>query len=171
METTRDLVERRIAAALDAALATGILPSPEDGATMPSIEVVRPLAAEHGDFSTNLAMKLAGVVRRQPRDVANALVAALAANVADDLVIRAEVAGPGFVNLWLSPRHVETALDAIRAAGLAYGRTKVAVPSRINVEFVSANPTGPLTVGNARGAFVGDLLCRVLDAVGHEVTR
>jgi arginyl-tRNA synthetase len=161
METTRDLVEQRIRSAAQTAL--DVQPA--------VIEVVRPQAAEHGDFSTNLAMKLASSLRRPPREVANALVAALGANSADDLVTRAEVAGPGFVNLWVGPRHVEKALDAIRAAGLDYGRSKVAGPKKINVEFVSANPTGPLTVGNARGAFVGDLLCRVLDAVGHEVTR
>src|SRR5688500_6568953 len=89
----------------------------------------------------------------------------------DPLIVRAEAAGPGFVNVWLAPAFIEKALDDIRVAGLAYGRSRTEQPRKINVEFVSANPTGPLTVGNARGAFVGDLLCRVLDAVGHEVMR
>ncbi len=158
METTRDLVERRIRAVAQTAL--GIQPD--------LIEVMRPQTAEHGDFSTNLAMKLARDLKRPPRDIANDLATALAA---DDVIARAEVAGPGFVNVWLNPSHVEQSVDAIRAAGLDYGRSQTASPKSINVEFVSANPTGPLTVGNARGAFVGDLLCRVLDAVGHKTTR
>ena len=160
MSTTHDLVTDRIAAAVQKSA---------DVAT--EIEVVRPSLAEHGDFSTNVALKLAGPLRRPPRDVAAALVDALGAHEVDPLVARAEVAGPGFVNLWLAPGHVEQSMDAIRAAGEAYGRSATSDPRRINVEFVSANPTGPLTVGNARGAFVGDLLCRVLEAVGHTVTR
>jgi arginyl-tRNA synthetase len=160
VSTTHDLVTDRIAAAVQKSA---------DVAT--EIEVVRPSLAEHGDFSTNVALKLAGPLRRPPRDVAAALVDALGAHEVDPLVARAEVAGPGFVNLWLAPGHVEQSMDAIRAAGEAYGRSATSDPRRINVEFVSANPTGPLTVGNARGAFVGDLLCRVLEAVGHTVTR
>src|SRR3954468_12704209 len=129
---------------------------------------MRPQNPEHGDFSTNLAMKMARDLKRPPRDIATDLVNAL---TADDLITRAELAGPGFVNVWLEPRHVEQSVDAIRAAGLDYGRSQTANPKSINVEFVSANPTGPLTVGNARGAFVGDLLCRVLEAGGQAVTR
>jgi len=158
--TTRDLVEQRIRAAAKAALSV----EPDE------VEVARPQAAEHGDFATNLAMKLARELRRRPQDIAADLVKGLTAKT-DGLIERAEVAGPGFVNLWLNAARVEAAVDEIRAAGLAYGRTQTASPRRINVEFVSANPTGPLTVGNARGAFVGDLLCRVLEGVGHQVER
>ena len=111
-------------------------------------------------------MKLAKPLHKPPRDIATDLVARPAAR--DELIARAEIAGPGFVNIWLQPRHVEQAVDAIRAAGSNYGRSQGANPKSINVEFVSANPTGPLTVGNARGAFVGDLLCRVLEAVGRQ---
>jgi arginyl-tRNA synthetase len=158
VNTTRDLVEQRIRAAAKSGLET----EPE------VVEVMRPQTAEHGDFSTNLAMKLARDLKQPPRDIANALVGELAA---DDVIARAEVAGPGFVNVWLQPGHVERSVDAIREAGLDYGRSKTNNPKSINVEFVSANPTGPLTVGNARGAFVGDLLCRVLEATGQKVTR
>jgi arginyl-tRNA synthetase len=158
--TTLDLVTHRISAALEASL----------GGTT-EIEVVRPSLAEHGDFSTNAALKLAGTLRRPPREVASALVEAIGAGDGDELLSRAEVAGPGFVNLWLAASHVEASVDAIRALGTDYGRSSTDRSRRINVEFVSANPTGPLTVGNARGAFVGDLLCRVFEAVGHDVTR
>ena len=159
--TVRDEVEARIRGAAR----TGLSQEPQ------VIEVVRPQQAEHGDYSTNLALQLAGTVKRPPRDVAAALVAALAAGPDDALIARAEVAGPGFVNLWLAPGHVAATVDTIRTAGTSYGRTRADEPRHFNVEFVSANPTGPLTVGNARGAFVGDLLCRVLEAAGHEVTR
>jgi arginyl-tRNA synthetase len=160
MATTRDLVEQRIRAAAQAAL--GVQPD--------VVEVARPHEAEHGDFATNLAMQLARELKRRPSDIATDLVKQLT-DTSDGVIARAEVAGPGFVNVWLNPRHVEQQVDAIRAAGLNYGRSQTQKPKRIDVEFVSANPTGPLTVGNARGAFVGDLLCRVLEAVGHEVTR
>jgi arginyl-tRNA synthetase len=161
VDTTRDLVEQRIRQSALKAL----------DVEQDVVEVARPQSAEHGDFSTNLAMQLARALKRSPRDIANALVSVLTADVDDDLIQRAEVAGPGFVNVWLRPGHVERQVDAIRAAGLEYGRSTTSEPKKINVEFVSANPTGPLTVGNARGAFVGDLLCRVLDAVGHQTTR
>jgi arginyl-tRNA synthetase len=82
-----------------------------------------------------------------------------------------KIAAPGFINIRLDPAWVAAQTGAIRQAGLSYGRDTDAAPLRINVEFVSANPTGPLTVGNARGAFVGDVLSRVLEAVGHHVTR
>jgi len=124
------------------------------------IEVARPQQAEPGDFSTNIALQMAGRLKKQPRQIAN-----------DDLIAKAETAGPGFVNVWLTPGRVESLVDDIRAAADSYGTSKIAKPEKINVEFVSANPTGPLTVGNARGAFVGDLLCRVLEAVGHQITR
>jgi arginyl-tRNA synthetase len=159
--TTRDLVEQRIRDAAQNVL--GEAPS--------AIEVIRPDRAEHGDYATNLALKMAGALKRPPRQIAENLVAALNEDAGDSLVARAAVAGPGFVNVWLSPRQVEQRVDAIREAGLDYGHTQTAHSKKINVEFVSANPTGPLTVGNARGAFVGDLLCRVLEAVGEQVTR
>jgi arginyl-tRNA synthetase len=156
--TTRDLVEQRVRSAAQQALR----------AKADIVEIARPQQAEHGDFSTNLAMKMARDLKRAPREIATDLVNAL---TPDDLISRAEIAGPGFVNVWLNPAHVERSVQAIRNAQLDYGRSRTDQPKSINVEFVSANPTGPLTVGNARGAFVGDLLSRVLDAVGHRVTR
>jgi arginyl-tRNA synthetase len=156
----RDRLKSAVAASVGAALAAVDAP----------IEVVQPATSEHGDFSTNLALKLAGPLRQPPRQIAEALVAALLRDD-DGLFERAEVAGPGFVNIWLKSAVVETAVDRIRAIGRGYGRSTRLDARRINVEFVSANPTGPLHVGNARGAFVGDVLSRVLDAAGHTVTR
>jgi arginyl-tRNA synthetase len=157
----RDLVSARIKSAAQAGLDVQV----------DDIEVVRPERPEHGDFSTNLALQLARSLRRPPRQIAETLAAHLGAGPADELLLKAEAAGAGFVNVWLAPAYVEKAADEIRRLGTDYGRTKVAKPARVNVEFVSANPTGPLTIGNARGAFVGDLLCRVLAASGHQPTR
>jgi arginyl-tRNA synthetase len=161
--TIRNLVEERVRAALVA--------SQPGAREIVQIEVARPQHAEHGDFSTNIALQMAGRLKKQPGQIANEIVAQLYARTDDDLIAKAETAGPGFVNVWLTPGRVESLVDDIRAAADSYGTSKIAKPEKINVEFVSANPTGPLTVGNARGAFVGDLLCRVLEAVGHQITR
>ncbi len=163
MATVRDLVEARLREALLASQPGAPENSP--------IEVVRPQMAEHGDLSTNVALQMAKVLKKAPKQIADELVAALNANDSDELLAKAEVAGPGFVNVWLTAPRVETLVDDIRKNPTTYGTAQVANPEKINVEFVSANPTGPLTVGNARGAFVGDLLCRVLEAVGHQITR
>jgi arginyl-tRNA synthetase len=167
MNTTRDLVRNRVAAAFVAAMEDGRLP-PMPSEPAVTFEVTRPGSPEHGDFATNGALRLAGKMGRPPRDIAAVLAAAIGS---DEIIARVEVAGPGFVNIWLAPGYVERAADEIRASGTQCGRAPLAQAKKINVEFVSANPTGPLTVGNARGAFVGDLLCRILEAVGHQVTR
>ena len=167
MSTTRDLVRDKVAAAFIAAVEDGRLPPfpPEPPVVF---DVTRPAAAEHGDYATNAALKMSGKMGRPPREIATVLAAAIGT---DDVIAKVDVAGPGFVNIFLTPGYVEHALDDIRTAGMAYGRTQLPSPKKINVEFVSANPTGPLHVGNARGAFVGDLLCRVLEAAGVNVTR
>ena len=141
-----------------------------DGPLAPEVEIARPDNPEHGDFASNLALKLARPLRRSPLAIAQALAEELARDPSP-LVGSVEVAPPGFINMRLAPAAVETAVDAARAAGPAFGRVAAAHPQHINVEFVSANPTGPLHIGNARGAFVGDLLCRVLEAAGQRVTR
>ena len=130
--------------------------------------VERPASAEHGDYATNVALQLAPERRRSPREIADEL-AAQAAGL--ELVERAEVAGPGFVNLWLAPAWYEDALAEILAAGEAYGGGFADPSERVQVEMVSANPTGPITVASARNAAYGDSLARVLDYAGHEVER
>jgi arginyl-tRNA synthetase len=167
MGSLRDTLIGAITAARDAAVAAGELRLPE-GAALPPVGLERPARLEHGDYASNAAMQLAPVVRDAPLRIAEVLHAHLGS---PDAVAEASVAPPGFLNLRLDPGWVAAQVATIRAEGEAYGRVQVATPRRINVEFVSANPTGPLTVGNARGAFVGDLLSRVLEGVGHEVTR
>jgi arginyl-tRNA synthetase len=167
MVSLRDALIGAITAARDAAVAAGELRPPE-GATLPPVGLERPGRPEHGDYASNVAMQLAPLVRDAPLRIAETLRTHLGT---PDGVAQASVAPPGFLNLRLDPTWVAGQVTRIRAEGDAYGRVRVASRRRINVEFVSANPTGPLTVGNARGAFVGDLLSRVLEGVGHEVTR
>jgi arginyl-tRNA synthetase len=136
-----------------------------------AVDVERPANPEHGDLATNLALRLARPLRMAPAAIAGALADAIETGE-DRPIARVSVAGPGFLNLRLADAALQDVVIGVRADPAAWGRT--AEPGsgrRVNVEFVSANPTGPLTVGNARGAFVGDLLCRVLEAGGQRVTR
>ncbi len=172
VEGARTAVRRAVEDALAAATDSDRLPAMPSGADIPAIEVVRPTNAAHGDFSTNLALKLARPLRHPPLEIATAVRDALTSGSGTGSAIgEVTVAPPGFLNVRLAPDYLETSLDAARQAGPAFGRVEARRGERINVEFVSANPTGPLHIGNARGAFVGDLLCRVLEAVGHDVTR
>jgi arginyl-tRNA synthetase len=130
--------------------------------------VERPKRAEHGDFATNASLVLSKRAGKAPRAIAESLVKALAAS---DIVQSSEVAGPGFVNLRLYPGALHEELREILASGIAYGRLPSASRERINIEFVSANPTGPLHVGHARGAIFGDAVARLLEATGNRVAR
>jgi arginyl-tRNA synthetase len=148
------------------------LPAPEEPLDIPS-DVERPADPTRGDFATTVALKLAKPLRRAPLEIAKAIAAHVATTATDpDAVIASvEVAPPGFLNIRLSDRALASAAGRILRDPTAWGRVTVAHPENINVEFVSANPTGPLHIGNARGAFAGDLLCRVLAAAGHKVER
>ena len=130
--------------------------------------VERPKRPEHGDLATNVAMVLTKKLGKPPRAIAEALVAALAGNA---VVRAAEIAGPGFVNLRVHPSALHDELRAVLRAGAGYGRAPSATGERINLEFVSANPTGPLLVSHARGAIFGDAIARLLEATGNRVTR
>ncbi len=157
-----------------AAIASGALP-PIDGAEAPTVRVERPAHPDHGDAATNLAMRLARAYKRAPLDIARAIADELGREAAETPaatpVGAVDVAPPGFINVRYADRALADALSRILAAPAAWGRIPAPAPRHVNVEFVSANPTGPLTIGNARGAFVGDLLCRVLEAGGQRVTR
>ena len=167
MSSIRDALRAAVESARDRAEAAGDLRRP-DGVAWPRVSLERPAHAEHGDYATNAAMQLAPVARDAPLRIAETLKRHLGL---PESVAEVSVAPPGFVNLRLDPVWVAGQVAAIRDAGADFGRVRTDQPRKINVEFVSANPTGPLTVGNARGAFVGDLLCRVLEGVGHVVTR
>lgn len=123
----------------------------------------------HGDLTTNVAMLAAKAARKNPRQLAAEIAAALSGS--DPLLAAVEVAGPGFINFRFSPDYYRGILREIVGAGPAYGRSAAGAGLRAQVEFVSANPTGPLTVGHGRGAVYGDAVARLLEWTGHEVTR
>jgi len=139
--------------------------------TGPEPTLERPPKAELGDYSSNAAMLLAAPLGENPRDVAARLSAELSEQLGPDTVDRIEVAGPGFVNLFLADPWYRRAMASLASAGETLGPIPVTSPERILVEFVSANPTGPLHVGGGRHAAYGDSLVRLLEAVGHEVQR
>ena len=129
----------------------------------------KPRAAEHGDLTTNVAMVIAKKAGRKPRELAVDIVRSLAI---DPTLIRAiEVAGPGFINISLTDKFYRTQLQELIGHSDTYGRSGVGAGKKVQVEFVSANPTGPLTVGHGRGAVFGDTIARLLEWTGHEVTR
>jgi arginyl-tRNA synthetase len=129
----------------------------------------RPREAAHGDLATNLAMVLAKRLKRSPRDLAQALIDRV--DLASVHLEAAEIAGPGFINFRLSPDYLREQIRVIVRAGRDYGRGTWGEGRPVNVEFVSANPTGPLHVGHGRGAAVGDTLARLLEFTGHQVHR
>ncbi len=129
----------------------------------------RPRDAGHGDLATNLAMVLARKERANPRATANRVLQEL--HLSPDLVARTEVAGPGFINFWLAQSQLALVHRRILAEGPAYGRSAAEAPMRVNIEFVSANPTGPLHVGHGRGAALGDGIAALYEWAGHTVTR
>src|SRR5918996_1559247 len=135
---------------------------------VPEIEITRPRQKQHGDHASNVALAIGAATGRNPREVAEALVAHLPDS---DLVAKVEVAGPGFINFTVAHAWLYRVLEDIVRRGEAYGRSSDEPAERVLVEFVSANPTGPLHVGSGRNAAVGDSLARILDAVGHTVER
>jgi arginyl-tRNA synthetase len=151
--------------ALQALRNDGTLPADLDP---PGFVIERTRSREHGDFATNLAMLLAKPARAKPRELADRLVAALPANA---LVSRVEIAGPGFINFFLAPAAYHAEARRIMAEGEAYGRNAGGAGRTVGVEFVSANPTGPLHVGHGRNAALGDCVARLLEASGWDVKR
>jgi arginyl-tRNA synthetase len=133
-----------------------------------SILLERPKSAEHGDFATNLALVLAKPLKQNPRAIATQLIAALPSS---DFIAKTEIAGAGFINFFLNAQSQQQVVKTILSAGAQYGRNANGQKQKVQVEFVSANPTGPLHVGHGRGAAVGDCLARLLDANGWNVTR
>jgi arginyl-tRNA synthetase len=134
----------------------------------PAVMVERARDAQHGDFATNLAMALAKPARSNPRQLAEKIVAALPTDAA---VVKVEIAGPGFINFFIDPKARFHVIRDIHEAGPAFGRSQAGAGKRVQVEFVSANPTGPLHVGHGRGAAYGAVVANLLAAAGFEVHR
>ena len=160
----RDLIRDLLSSALDTLSAQGVLPA--DAITQPVVERARD--ERHGDFATNAALMAARAARMKPRDLAQQLMAVLPA---DERVAKVEIAGPGFVNFFMSPAAYQAVVPEILAKGHDYGRSDLGRGKRVQVEFVSANPTGPLHVGHGRGAAYGAVVADLLAAVGFDVHR
>ncbi len=136
---------------------------------LPEVVLEIPKEKAHGDYATNIAMQLTRIAKKPPRQIAEAIVAQLDKSKAS--IEKVEIAGPGFINFYLNNSYLTEVIGQVLAAGADYGRTDAGRGQKINVEFVSANPTGSLHLGHARGAAVGDSLCNVLDMAGYQVTR
>ena len=160
-----DDIHALVITALGALVAEGTLP---EGLEMGAVTVEPPRDPAHGDMATNAAMVLAKPAAKKPREIAEALATRLAA---DPRIAAADVAGPGFLNLHLAPAVWQEALRGVLRDGADYGRSALGADQRVNIEFVSANPTGPMHVGHVRGAVYGDALANLLAFAGWNVTR
>lgn len=154
-----------VVAELEGLMAEGVLPA---GLDLSAVAVEPPRDQGHGEMATNAAMVLAKPAGMAPRAIADALAVRL---MADPRIAGADVAGPGFLNLRLEPAAWQGLVRAVLVQGAGYGRSSLGAGRRVNVEFVSANPTGPMHVAHARGAVVGDALAALLAFAGYEVTR
>ena len=161
------IFEERIRGALETLRSEGILPLPAD-AKLDGFVVEPPREAAHGDLATNAAMVLAKPAGKNPKELA-ATIAERIRLAAD--VEKVEVAGPGFINITLKAEFWPDVLRAVLAGGKDYGRSDLGAGERVNVEFVSANPTGPMHVGHTRGAVFGDALANLLALAGDKPTR
>ncbi len=161
-------MKEELSEAIGAAI-RGLLEGAGDTAAPPDFVLEVPRQAEHGDFSCNAAMLLAKRLKKPPRAIAESLVAAL--GDADGTVASAEVAGPGFINFKLANKRWQALVREIVRAGTSFGSSSFGAGRKVQVEFVSANPTGPLSTGHGRQAVLGDCIARLLEFVGHDVTR
>lgn len=162
LSQTEDQLKQEIAvAAQKANLATE--------AELPNIVLEKPKDKAHGDFATNIAMQLARIAKKAPRQIAEELIGQFDKQAAS--VEKVDIAGPGFINFFMKKDFLGEVIPAVLQAGEAYGHTNVGEGKKVQIEFVSVNPTGALHLGHARGAAFGDTLCNVLAAAGYEVDR
>ncbi|MCY8205477.1 arginine--tRNA ligase [Bacillus sp. N12A5] len=161
-EQMKDVLKEEIkAAVLKAGLA--------EESQLPNVVLETPKDKTHGDYSTNMAMQLARVAKKAPRQIAEEIVAHFDKGKAS--IEKLDIAGPGFINFYMNNQYLTKLIPSVLEAGEAYGETNIGNGERIQVEFVSANPTGDLHLGHARGAAVGDSLCNVLSKAGYDVSR
>ena len=160
----KDTITSLLEGAVSALKHQGVLPDD----LQPTIKVDPTKDKAHGDYATNLALMLAKPAGKNPRELANALVAALPESEA---IQKTEIAGPGFINFFAAADAAAQIVAQVLDCGDTFGRSMVGKGEKVQVEFVSANPTGPLHVGHGRGAAIGDCLCRLLEATGFDVTR
>ncbi|QSF45224.1 arginine--tRNA ligase [Paenibacillus tianjinensis] len=160
------LANERVKEAIAGAILSAGLVTKEE---LPAIVLEVPKDKAHGDLATNAAMQLTKIAKRNPRQIAEAIIEHL--DPAAAMIEKAEIAGPGFINFTLSKSYLYPVIALVAEQGDNYGRIEAGKGQKVEVEFVSANPTGSLHLGHARGAAVGDALCNVLDFAGYQVTR
>lgn len=161
-----ELINERVKEVIaDAVVAAGLVTREE----LPAIVLEVPKDKAHGDLATNAAMQLTKIAKRNPRQIAEAIIEHL--DTSGATIEKAEIAGPGFINFTLSKHYLYPVINRVAEQGEDYGRVDIGHGQKVEVEFVSANPTGSLHLGHARGAAVGDVLCNVLDFAGYKVTR
>lgn len=165
VKQTQDTLKEIITNAVKTAAAKGELPEAE----LPQFIIEKPADKKNGDFSTNIAMAGARLYHKAPKIIAESIVNSL--DLSGTLIDRAEIAGPGFINFYLSDEYYSQIILDVINKGEEYGRSNYGEGKRILVEFVSANPTGPMHIGNARGGAIGDCLAAVLEAAGYDVQR
>lgn len=165
VKTAENQLRQAVLDALGQAVAAGELPAEP----IPAFGIEVPADRAHGDLAANVAMVSARALHRAPRQIAEAILAHL--SLAGTYLERAEVAGPGFLNFFLSPAFYAAVVGEVLEAGDRYGRSDFGGGKKVMVEFVSANPTGPMHMGNARGGALGDCLASVLEAAGYDVWR
>ncbi len=159
-----DTIQQLVVEALEAARRDGVLQLE----TIPEIQVERPGNTEHGDFATNLPLRLARATRINPLELAQSLAAQIATG---DVIERVEAAPPGFINFYLRESWLQQQVETVRQEGEKFGNTGSGEGRKMMVEFVSVNPTGPVHVGHTRGAVLGSALANILEAAGYDVTR
>jgi arginyl-tRNA synthetase len=163
------MMRQRIAALVETALQTAATAEELVTLPFPAVIIGTPANPDHGDFSCNIAMQTAKGERKAPRQVAEIIIKHIGNG--NGLLSSCEIAGPGFINFYVAPSAWQQTLLEIEAQGPTYGLTTSGASKKVQVEFVSANPTGPLHIGHGRGAAIGDTICRLLKASGWDVTR
>jgi arginyl-tRNA synthetase len=163
------MIKKRLQACLDGCFSRGAAAGLWSVESAGAYAVEEPRQTAHGDFSTNMAMIIAGREKKNPREIAGLLVGLMAAET--ELVAKVEIAGPGFVNFFINPAIWQAVLPEVCTRNEKFGLSAIGSGRKVLVEFVSANPTGPLSVGHGRQAVLGDAIARLLAATGHQVTR
>jgi arginyl-tRNA synthetase len=163
------MIKERIKELLDKYFTDGVEQGLWTAAAEDSYTVELPKHASHGDFSTNMAMLIGGREKKNPREIASLLAEKLGEHT--DLFAKVEIAGPGFVNFFVLDTVWQSVVQPVCEQGFDYGLSQVGQHKKVLVEFVSANPTGPLSIGHGRQAVLGDAIARLLEATGHAVTR
>ncbi|MCM1285959.1 MAG: arginine--tRNA ligase [Acetobacter sp.] len=165
VEKTNNILKNKLISAVEGAINSGDLPQAE----IPQFIIEIPSNKANGDYSSNIAMAGARAFKKAPKMIAEAIVKHI--DLEDTLFERVEIAGPGFLNFFLSQQYYSEIIKDVFACGENYGKSDYGQGKKILVEFVSANPTGPMHIGNARGGAIGDCLASVLDWAGYEVSR